>query len=167
MDSSQQINRNSDLVARGSHFRDSSHESRATVKQRVTAAVIFAILGLFFASFVVAAHSDVDMGDYLGRCGFRQMYGIPCPTCGYTTAILTFAQGKILDAFYIQPACALICSILVFIGVISLITAVFGINFRFVKSFFSEVKIRYIILALIIIIASGWGVTLARALAQR
>ncbi len=139
----------------------------ASGRQRVVAAIIFMVLGLFFASFIVAAHSSVDMGDYLGRCGFRQAYGIPCPTCGYTTAILAYAQGKILEAFSIQPACAFICSILIFIAIISFIIAVFGINFRFVKRFFNEVKIRHIILALIIIIASGWAVTLARALAQR
>ena len=138
----------------------------ATGRQRIIAAVLFVVLALFFGSFALAAHSNLDMGDYLGRCGFRQMYGIPCPTCGMTTATLAFAQGKILDAFYIQPACALICSILVLIGIISFIIAVFGINFRFVARFFAEVKIRHIIFALIIIIISGWAVTLARAISE-
>jgi len=39
------------------------------------------------------------------------------------------------------------------------------VYFRFLERFFREVKVRYIILALIVIIAAGWAVTLARALA--
>jgi len=49
---------------------------------------------------------------------------------------------------------------------LALFTAVFGVYFRFVKRFFAEVKIRHIIVALLVIIAAGWAVTLARALAE-
>jgi hypothetical protein len=140
---------------------------RASGKQRIIAALIFAALCVFFGSFAIAAHSNADMGQYLGRCGFKQRYGLPCPTCGMTTATLAFSQGKILDAFYIQPACGLICSIFVFVGIIAFLTAAFGIKFKFVTRFFAEVKIIHIIFAFIVIIASGWAVTIARALAQR
>lgn len=140
---------------------------RASGKQRIIAALIFAVLCVFFGSFAIAAHSSTDMGQYLGRCGFKQRYGLPCPTCGYTTATLAFVQGKIIDSFYIQPACGLICSIFVFTAILSFLIAVFGIKFKFVTRFFTEVKITHIIFAFIVIIASGWAVTIARTLAQR
>jgi hypothetical protein len=54
--------------------------------------------------------------------------------------------------------------LLVLIALLAFVTAVFGEHFRFIERFFYEVKVRYIILALIIIIAAGWAVTLARAL---
>jgi hypothetical protein len=79
---------------------------------------------------------------------------------------LAFARGKILEAFYIQPAGAFLCCLLVLIGLLALFTAVSGVYFHFIECFFKEVKLRYIILALIIIIAAGWAVTLARALAE-
>ncbi len=82
-----------------------------------------------------------------------------------TTATLAFAQGKIFEAFFIQPACGLLCSVLVVIAFLAFVIAVFGVYFRFLERFFREVKVRYIILALIVIIAAGWAVTLARALA--
>ncbi len=82
-----------------------------------------------------------------------------------TTATLAFAQGKIFEAFNIQPACALLCCVLVVIAFLAFVTAVFGVYFHFLERFFGEVKVRYIILALIVIIAAGWAVTLARALA--
>ena len=82
-----------------------------------------------------------------------------------TTAAFAFAQGKILKAFYIQPACALLCSVMVIAALLAFVIAVFGIYFRFLNRFFAEVKVWYIIVAMIIIIASGWAVTLARAIA--
>ena len=140
---------------------------RASRNQRTIAAGICISIVGFFIVFAVAGHYKIDMGRWLGRCGFRQNTGLPCPTCGMTTAVLAFAKGKILEAFYIQPAGGLLCCAAVIIAVLAFIISVFGIYFRFISRFFAEVKVRYIILALIIIILSGWAVTLARALAAR
>jgi hypothetical protein len=139
---------------------------RATSGQRIAAAIIFLAIVGFFIVFGLAGHYGIDMGRWLGYCGFKQRFGLPCPTCGMTTMALAFAQGKISEAFYIQPAGALLCCLLVLIGLLALFTAVSGVYFRFIERFFKEVKVRYIILALIIIIAAGWVVTLARALAE-
>jgi len=140
---------------------------RASRSQRVVAAVICISIVGFFSVFALAGHNKIDMGQWLGRCGFKQNTGLPCPTCGMTTAAKAFAQGKILQAFYIQPACGLLCSVIVFVAILAFVTAVFGIHFSFITRFFAEVKVRYIILAILIIIASGWAVTLARALAAQ
>jgi len=140
---------------------------RASSGRRMVAAIVCLGIICFFAAFAVAGHYKVDMGRWLGYCGFRQRTGLPCPTCGMTTATLAFAQGRILEAFYIQPACGLLCSLLVIVAILAFIIAVFGIYFRFIERFFKEVKLRYMILALIIIIAAGWAVTLARAVAAK
>jgi hypothetical protein len=137
---------------------------RASVRQRLAAAIICLAVLIFFGFFALAGHYNIDMGRWLGYCGFKQKYSLPCPTCGMTTATLAFSQGKIFQAFYIQPACALLCCLIVLIALAAFITAVFGKHFCFIDRFFNEVKVRYIILALIIIIAAGWAVTLARAL---
>jgi hypothetical protein len=137
---------------------------RASVRQRLTATIICLAIISFFGFCAVAAHFKIDTGRWLGYCGFKQRTGLPCPTCGMTTATLAFARGKILQAFYIQPACALLCSIMVVVALLAFIIAVFRIYFRFLNRFFMEVKVRHIVVALIIIIASGWAVTLARAI---
>ena len=136
---------------------------RATRNQRIIAAGICISIVGFIILFGIAGHYNMDMGLWLGRCGFKQNYGLPCPTCGMTSAAKTFAQGKILQAFYIQPAGGLLCSLMVFVAVLSFVISVFGVYFRFITRFFTEVKVRYIILALLIIIISGWAVTFARA----
>ena len=140
---------------------------RASSVRRMVAAIVCVGIILFFTGFAVAGHYRIDMGRWLGYCGFQQRTGLPCPTCGMTTATLAFAQGKILEAFYIQPACALLCSVMVVVAILALIIAVFGVYFRFIDRFFTEIKLRYMILALIIIIAAGWAVTLARAVAAK
>jgi len=138
---------------------------RASSGQRMVAAIVCFGIIVFFAAFALAGHYKIDMGRWLGYCGFRQRTGLPCPTCGMTTATLAFAQGRIFESFYTQPACGLLCSVLVIAAILAFIIAVFGIYFRFIESFFTEVKLRYMILALVIIIAAGWAVTLARAVA--
>lgn len=145
-------------------YRPSSIVSRATARQRLAAAAVCLAITAFFGLFVLAAQTETDMGRWLGYCGLKQRTGLPCPTCGMTTATLAFAQGHIAEAFYIQPACALLCSVVVVAAVFALITAVFAVRFRFIDNFLVKVKLRYLIAALIIILAAGWAVTMARAL---
>lgn len=137
---------------------------RASSGQRLVAAIVCLGIIVFFAVFALAGHYKVDMGRWLGYCGFKQRYGLPCPGCGMTTATLAFAQGRIVEAFYIQPACGFLCSVLVITAFLAFIIAVFGIYFRFIERFFKEVKLWRLILALIIIIVAGWAVTMIRAL---
>jgi len=139
---------------------------RATNQQRILAGIVFLTIAATFGLFALAANKKIDLGWWLGPCGFKQRFGLPCPTCGMTTSIFAFSQGRIVEAFYIQPAGALLYCILVIVAFLALFTAVFGVYFKFIKRFFAEVKIKYIILALIAIIAAGWAVTLARALAS-
>jgi len=140
---------------------------RASHRRRFASALIFLAVLAFFGLFWLAANGKIDLGRWLVPCGFKQKYDLPCPTCGMTTSVVAFAQGKILEAFYIQPAAALLCCMFLIIAFLAFFIAVFGVYFRFINRFFAEVKIKHIILALIVITAAGWAVTLARALAAK
>ncbi len=120
-----------------------------------------------FGFLQLASAGIINVGLIFGPCGLKQRFGITCPTCGMTTCALLFVQGRIFEAFYIQPAWALICCVLVVAAFFAFITGVFGVYFGFLKRFFNEVRAKYIILALIIIIVAGWLVTLSRELAAR
>lgn len=151
MEASQQLNKDKFL------YRASRH-------QRITAGIVFLVISALFGLLWLAADDRFDIGQLLGPCGFKQAYGLPCPTCGMTHSALTFAQGKILQSFYIQPAGALLYSALAVSAFFAFLIAVFGVYFGFLKRFFTKVKIKHIILAVIIIAIAGWAVTLARAL---
>ena len=138
---------------------------RASSRQRLVAAIVFVSITAFFAFFWVAGRYELDLGWWFGYCGFKQKTGLPCPSCGVTTSVLAFSQGRIWTAFYTQPAAAFLCSAIAVAGILALLIAVPGVYFAFLERFFAEVKARHIILALIVVIAAGWAVTLARALA--
>ncbi|MBN2457394.1 MAG: DUF2752 domain-containing protein [Sedimentisphaerales bacterium] len=140
---------------------------RASANQRLIAAIIFVCIALVFVFLALAAWGKIDIERWAQPCGFKQRYGLPCPTCGFTTAALAFVQGKILQSFYIQPAGGLLCILLVFAAVLAFLTAVFGIYFDFIRRLFTNVKLKYILLAVVIIIVAAWMVTLARAMALK
>jgi hypothetical protein len=146
-------------------FNKSSLFVRVQARSRFIAAIIFLGIMMFFGVFALAEHYNFDMGILLGQCGFKQRYNLPCPTCGMTTAVLAFSSGRILQAFYIQPAAGLICVIMVIAAVLEFIAAVFGVYFRIESDFLRTLKAKYIVLSLVIIILAGWTVTMARVLA--
>jgi len=136
---------------------------RASSHQRLVAGVVFLAMAAFFGFFAFVGHYKISPWPF--PCGFKQRYNLPCPTCGVTTSVTAFAQGKIFESFYIQPAAAFLCCVLAVSAFFAFFIAVSGIYFSFLNRFFTEIKIKYIILALIVIVAVGWAVTLARALA--
>ena len=134
---------------------------RASRQQRFLAIVFFVVVTALFTLLHLAATDRIDIGRWLNPCGMKQRWGLPCPTCGMTTSALAFARGQILQSFYIQPAAALLCGILVVAAFLAFLTAVSGVYFQFLV----QIKTKYVILVLAAIIAAGWIVTLARALA--
>ncbi len=110
---------------------------------------------------------NFDFGLVFDPCGFKQRYGYPCPACGMTTSVLAFARGEVLRAYYIQPASAFACTLLVAIGFLASLTAVFGVYFSAFDRILHEMKIVYLILGVLVILTAGWAVTLARAFAAR
>ena len=141
--------------------------SRPTPRKRLVAALIFtAITALFIALWQDSAN-NIDIGKSLGPCGFKQVYDLPCPGCGMTTAAIAFASGRIFKAFTIQPAGAILCSILIITAFFTFLIAVFGVYFCFLERFLAKIKIRYLILGLVIIILAGWAVTLAQTMAEK
>jgi len=138
---------------------------KASMKQRMTALAVFCGVAGFFTLFILEGAGKLDLGWIFTPCGFKQKFHIPCPACGITTATRAFAQGRFLEAFYIQPAGGLFCTLLAITGFLSFITAAWGVYFTFLRRLLAGVKVRYFVLAAVIIVIAGWAVTLARAFA--
>jgi hypothetical protein len=136
---------------------------RTSLRGRVRAAIVcLGICGLFVALWFAAGH---DFSLTPGGCGFEQRYNLPCPTCGWTRSVYAFARGNLWKSFYLQPAAGFVCTVFVLVGVLSLISAVFGVYFEFFERLRREIRFRWWIVALVVIVVAGWLVTLARALA--
>jgi hypothetical protein len=140
---------------------------RATASERrVALGISLSILSLF-AGLWVLQRRGFDFGLLFNPCGFRQRTGWPCPACGMTTSVLAFARGQLLDAFYIQPAAAFLCSALVLTAFLAFLTAVVGVYFWVFDRLLYETKVTYWIVGLLVVLAAGWAVTLARAFAAQ
>jgi hypothetical protein len=133
---------------------------RFTIGQRMLiGAILPVVAGTFAFLHVAGAHKWVF---YPVPCGFKVQFGLPCPTCGMTTSVLTFARGDILQSFYIQPAAAVLCCMLIAAGIFAIVVAIAGTDWGLVRS----LKLKYIIVTFMVITGGGWAVMLARAIAK-
>jgi len=140
---------------------------RASRRGRTTAALLAAGVVALFGGLWLLQRVGFDFGLLFGPCGMKQRTGLPCPTCGMTTCVLAFARGEVLTAFYVQPAGALLCWLLIVVAFFAFLTAVLGVYFHFFDRLWAELRVRYIVAGLLVILAAGWAVTLARALAAQ
>jgi hypothetical protein len=137
-----------------------------TTRARVICAVCFAgLVGGFLALNRAAAKDGINIVTIFGPCGFKQRYDLPCPACGMTTAAVAFARGRILQAFYIQPAAAFLCCLGVVFAAGLLSVAATGSDCVLLK-WVKRLKAKYIITIFFIIMLCGWAVTLVRALGE-
>jgi len=137
---------------------------QASARQRKIAALVALSVFALFASLWLLQRLHFDFGLMFGPCGMKQRTGLPCPTCGMTTSVLAFTRGDLLTAFYAQPAGGFLCTLLVVGAFFAFLTSVFGVYFSAFDRLFAEVGIGHWIVGLLIILAAGWAVTMARAL---
>jgi hypothetical protein len=91
------------------------------------------VLGVVVAIFVAAGrlHPDgLDHGAHqqfgLPPCGFLVMTGLPCPTCGMTTAFAYTIHGRPIAAIHAQPAGFLLAAALSAVGVLAAVAIATG-----------------------------------------
>jgi hypothetical protein len=62
------------------------------------------------AAALTPSHNGMGTHEALGlnACQFLQRTGIPCPSCGMTTAFSLVMHGRVLSAAYVQPFGALL-----------------------------------------------------------
>ena len=139
----------------------------ATARQRRIAAIIGLALVAGFAGLWLLQRVGFDFDLLFPPCGLRMRTGWTCPTCGMTTAVLAFARGEVLTAFYTQPAAAFLCLLLVVAAFFALLIGIFGVYFSFLDRLYAEIRVWQVVAGLVVLVAAGWVVTLARAWVAR
>lgn len=134
---------------------------------RLLAAALFGGIAVGAAVLWASANGYINLKFWLGVCGFKQRFGLPCPGCGWTHAGQAFFSGHPILAFMIQPAAAFFCVVAVLTALFALHCAVFGINFDFPRSLLGSTKnIGILLILTIVVILAGWAVTLTRAILE-
>jgi hypothetical protein len=139
---------------------------RASPRERWIGGLIVSAVVVLFSSLWLLQRVGFDFGLLFAPCGMKQRTGLPCPTCGMTTCVLAFARGELRTAWYVQPAGAFLCTLMVVGAFFAFLVSVLGVYFTFLDRLWAEFKLKWLVAGLLVILAAGWAVTLARALAQ-
>lgn len=74
------------------------------LKKRLPEAIDLGLLYAVIALLALAAARCLPVLDIMPACAFRQLTGIPCPTCGATRSLVLLAEGDLAGSFFFNPA---------------------------------------------------------------
>jgi hypothetical protein len=139
-------------------YTRSEPEAVITLLGRVVAALVAAgCLGvLLIASWLRPDARGLGTHQQLGlaACAFQERTGLPCPSCGFTTAFSLFAHGRMLASFIAQPMGSLLAwatAVTVWAGFY------IAISGRPVHRLLRLVPSRYYLLPLLTFALLAWG----------
>jgi hypothetical protein len=119
------------------------------------------LLSLSFAFVPIHGNRAVIGPVLLPPCGFKISTGVPCPTCYMTRSFALMARGRILTAFELQPAGAILWTLLALAVPVLLVALVVP---RPVWPLVERWPWKSIFLAFFLLILAGWGYTIGRDL---
>ncbi len=140
---------------------------KATPGQRRVAMLLFLAVAVTLMGVGLLEASQYDIGRLFMPCGFKVSHGLPCPTCGYTTALRAFVTGHLVAAFRIQPAACMMCVALLASGVIGFYVALSGHYPHWLRKGLIQCRLRYVFLVFFLVVLLGWTVLLAQAYAEK
>lgn len=133
---------------------------------RIAAALVLAGCG---AILTVAARLTPDPRGYgtaeqlhTGPCGMLVLTGLPCPTCGMTTAFAHAVRGQWLRALWAQPAGFVLALGTLVLGLICVWTLVRG---RWPRVTFWVVTPYRLFWTLLVLLLGSWAFKIAAGLA--
>jgi len=100
----------------------------------------------------------------LPRCGFELTTGLPCPTCGMTTAFALTARGRCFEALKAQVAGFVLALATVGIGLVAVASAVTARRPAFNWYRIKPDRLVFWIAAGVVV---AWGLKIAQVLAMR
>ncbi|MFN3241721.1 MAG: DUF2752 domain-containing protein [Planctomycetota bacterium] len=90
----------------------------------------------------------------MAECGWPKVYGIPCPTCGCTTAACQVVHGDLVGAFVTQPFGAAIALFGLVAGVHALLCLLRGRSF---VDALVRLPFWKIVAAMFLLLWAAWG----------
>jgi hypothetical protein len=153
-------------------FADTAHISRkARLKSAGDRVIALTVLTLCAGAIVVAACLTPAPDGYgthtrlhLPPCAFREVTGLPCPSCGLTTSMAYMARFQFGKAFFANPFGCAGFPVVVFIGILGAFSLVSGASFSRNMERFFGLKVLYCLALLLIL---SWGFTLLTTLLKR
>ena len=124
-------------------------------KKKIYAIVLIACLSGFVYLFL---NTHYGKNSFFGLCIFKNVTGIPCPSCGTTRAIQFILQGKIIESLYMNPF-GIIVAVLMTIAPFWIL---YDVIFKkesflfFYKKSEETIRIKWLSIVLIILVVTNW-----------
>jgi hypothetical protein len=138
--------------------------ARPAVNARPTAALLLAACAAVLGLAAWLSPDPRGLGTHqklgTGPCGMLVMTGLPCPTCGMTTAFAHTVRGQWVRAAWSQPAGFLYALATIGCAIVCIITLVTGRVPRAIAAR-SPIVILFSVLAVLL---GGWGFKLIAGL---
>lgn len=136
-------------------YRYSPVDRGSTRRRAICVAVVCATL-LGLAVWLTPSERGLGTHTQLGLigCSWPTTLGIPCPTCGMTTAFAWMVRGRLLAAFAAQPAGAALCLVVMLVLVLAVREA---ISLRAVRINWYRVRPLWAALGVVALASAAWG----------
>ncbi len=142
---------------------NADHDGRHTIRRhRLVAAALFAPSAavLLIAAYLSPQHGLSETFGFPG-CGFLVTTGLPCATCGMTTAFTLAADARFLDALLTQPAGAALAVLTAMLALVSGYALLAGMSLAPLgRALWRPAPV----IALIALILGSWAYTLTMTL---
>lgn len=124
-------------------------------KKKIYTIVILASLSGFIYLFLKTFYSE---NIHFGFCIFKNVTGIPCPSCGTTRAVQLILQGKIIESLYMNPF-GIIVTVLMAAAPLWILFDVIVQKESFLvfyKKAEETIRIKWLSIVLIILVVINW-----------
>ena len=98
----------------------------------------------------VGTHTELG----LPPCTMLQLSGMPCPSCGMTTAFAFVVRGRLFSAIHVQPAGTALAITTLIITILALECAISG-RFWYLNPL--RLPVHRLLLAFVVLICLSWG----------
>jgi len=153
-------------MASKDQYSNCRNQQKLLPQTRWIAAGVFFLIASGFGLIWSSQRGYINLTYWLGVCGFKQRFGLPCPGCGWTHAAQLFVTGHFFKAFYLQPAAAFFCLVSSLIALFALHCAAFGIDFGLLQRLFRAKCVRMMVITACVVIILGWLVVLTRTILE-
>jgi hypothetical protein len=144
-----------------------SDRSRVRIRSVTAAAVLIgaiALLGIARALEPDSSGSGTHTQLGLKPCGFLYRLGMPCPSCGMTTAFSEVMHGRLWRGFQAQPAGGLLCIVTMMSAFLSAVVLATG---RRIVVPWYRIEPRWILLIGLGLLLGSWSYKIVTVYASK
>ena len=115
----------------------------------------FGIIYGSIALLALLAARLVPIASIVPSCAFKGLWGVPCPTCGSTRAVVHLSHGEIAAALAMNPVVTLVFVLAVIFFFYSLIALMFDL--RKIGFIMTEREKNTVRITAVLLLLAQWG----------